>query len=91
MSTTASHQSHRLAQITAAGGAAALLALGVTIGPTTVWSDVFGGTDTQAPAPALAPAPSVSHPHVIEHPCFRAPLGGMPDIGGVPMCTVVVP
>ena len=87
MSTTASHQSHRLAQITAAGGAAALLALGVTIGPTSVWSNVFGGTDTPAPAPP----PAVIQTHVIEHPCFRAPLGGMPDIGGVPMCTVVVP
>lgn len=104
MSTTASHpHRHRIAQISAAGAAAGALALIVAIGPTSVWSNVFGDTETHAPAqapaqppaqaPALPPAlpPAVGKTHVMGHPCFRVPLGGMPEFGGVPMCPFVVP
>jgi hypothetical protein len=56
-----------------------------------VWTDVFGNTGT-APsdqAPGLT-VPANDGGAVIESPCFRAPLGGMPDEGGVPMCTTTI-
>jgi hypothetical protein len=56
-----------------------------------VWTDVFGNSDT-APvqqAPGLT-VPASEGGQVIKVPCFRVPLGGMPQDGGVPMCTTTI-
>jgi hypothetical protein len=84
-------QPRRSSPAVAVAGAAGAVALLVTLGTgTSVWTDVFGGNN---PAPSHQ-APAVTVPAgggtVIESPCFRAPLGGMPDEGGVPMCTTTI-
>ena len=90
-SLTPTRQPRRTSPVIAAAGAASAVALLVTLGAgTSVWTDVFGSSDT-APsqqAPGLTvPAGGSGY---VKAPCFRMPLGGMPDEAGVPMCNKVI-
>jgi hypothetical protein len=87
-SLTTTRHPRRTNSLVAGAGAASVIALLFAFGPaTTVWTDVFGNSDT-APAnqaPGLT-VPADSGGQVIEAPCFRMPPGGMGVDGGVPIC-----
>jgi hypothetical protein len=92
-SLTPSRQPRRTNPVVATAGAAGVVALLVAFGAgTSVLTDVFGNSDS-APAqqaPGLTVPGSNGGP-LIESPCFRGPLRGMPENGGgVPMCTITV-
>ena len=82
----------RTNSLAAAAGALGAVAVLFALGPaSSVWSDVFGGSETtpvqQAP-PVSVPAGSGGQ--VVEAPCFRMPPGGMGVDGSVPICETTI-
>jgi hypothetical protein len=91
-SLTPTRQPRRNNALAAAAGAAGVVAVLLALGPaTSVWSDVFGGSET-APVQQAPPVsvPAGSGGQVIEAPCFRMPLAGMGVDGGVPICATTI-
>ena len=91
-SLTPTRQPHRNNALAATAGEAGVVAVLVALTPvTSVWNDVFGGSDT-APVQQAPPltVPAGSGGQVIEAPCFRMPLAGMGVDGGVPICETTI-